>query len=65
MLVPQTTLAVKDVCQQLKCSKESIYRYFKAGKFPHAFRLADRLRFVQQDIDDYMQRHSLRNQIIA
>ena len=51
----KTCLTVRDVCQQLKCSKESVYRYVKAGKLKAAFRLGNRLRFFQKDVDAFMQ----------
>ncbi len=54
----QTSLTIKDVCQQLNCSKESVYRYVKAGKIKAAFRLGNRLRFFQEDVDAFMQRGS-------
>ena len=57
VVMPQaeTCLTVKDVCQQLKCSKESVYRYVKAGKLNAAFRLGNRLRFFQKDVDAFVQ----------
>ena len=52
----ETCLTVKAVCQQPKCSKESVYRYVKASKLQPAFRLGNRLRFFQKDVDAFMQR---------
>lgn len=52
----ETSLTVNDVCQQLQCSRESVYRYVKAGKLKAAFRLGNRLRFFQKDVDAFMHR---------
>lgn len=54
----ETCLPVKDVYQQLQCSKESVYRYVKAGKLKAAFRLGNQLRFFQKDVDAFVQRQA-------
>jgi excisionase family DNA binding protein len=60
VVMPQaeTCLTIKDVCQQLKCSKESVYGYVKAGKLNATFRLGNRLRFFQKDVDAFVQRQA-------
>jgi excisionase family DNA binding protein len=57
MMMPQAeaSLTVNDVCHQLNCSKASVYRYVKAGKLRPAFRLGNRLRFFQKDVNAFMQ----------
>ncbi len=52
----EASLTVHDVCKQLNCSKTSVYRYVKAGKLQPAFRLGNRLRFFQKDIETFMKR---------
>ncbi len=46
-------LTVDDVCEALKCSKTTLYRYVKAGKLRPAFRVGKGFRFTLEEIGRY------------
>jgi excisionase family DNA binding protein len=49
-------LQVNDVAGQLAISRDSVYRLVRSGELP-SFRVGERLRFRQTDVDSYVERN--------
>jgi excisionase family DNA binding protein len=48
-------LTINDVAHQLAISRDSVYRLIRSGAFS-PIRVGERLRFRQEDIEDYLER---------
>jgi len=54
-------MTVKEVCEYLKISKESVYRYIKKEYIPH-YRIGERgIRFYKKELDTWMLNKLLNN----
>jgi excisionase family DNA binding protein len=49
-------LTINDVASQLATSRDSVYRLVRSGELP-SFRVGERLRFRQEDLDSYLERN--------
>lgn len=45
----------EDIAKILNCSTSTIYRYVKQGRLNVAFRVGQKLRFTQKEIDEFIQ----------
>lgn len=50
----QTYFTVKEICEQLKVDRTTIYRQVKAGKFPAPIKIGKLARWEKSTLDQFL-----------